>query len=62
MRLILAKDWVPYQKPTFVTPAFAAFISGHSTFSRAAAEVLTSMTGCPYFPGGMGEFMDPRAP
>ena len=42
---ILAKDWVPYQKPTFVTPAFPGFVSGHSTFSRAAAEVLTSMTG-----------------
>ena len=40
---ILAVDWVPYQLPTFVTPAFQGFISGHSTFSRAAAEVLTGV-------------------
>lgn len=49
----LAADWVPYQKKTFVTPAFPGYISGHSTFSRSAAEVLTAMTGSPYFPGGM---------
>src|SRR6185295_13461895 len=30
---VRAKSWVPYQKPTFVTPAFAGYISGHSTFS-----------------------------
>ena len=49
---ILAENWVPYQRATFVTPAFAGYISGHSTFSRAAAEVLTLMTGSPFFPGG----------
>jgi hypothetical protein len=38
---IRAVDWVPYQRPTFVTPSFAGYVSGHSTFSRAAAEVLT---------------------
>ncbi|PKQ43579.1 FG-GAP-like repeat-containing protein [Confluentibacter flavum] len=54
---ILAKDWWPYQRPSFVTPPFAGFISGHSTFSRAAAEVLTLITGDDYFPGGMGEFL-----
>jgi hypothetical protein len=47
---------VPYQKPTFVSPAFAGYVSGHSTFSRAAAEVLTSITGDPFFPGGMSEW------
>ncbi len=52
-------DWVPYQLPTFVTPAFAGYISGHSTFSRAAAEVLTGITGSPYFPGGLGEHTVP---
>lgn len=51
-----AKDWFPYQRRTFVTPAFPGFISGHSTFSRAAAEVLTLATGSPYFPGGLGTF------
>jgi hypothetical protein len=50
---IRAVDWVPYQLPTFVTPAFAGYVSGHSTFSRAAAEVLTAMTGSPYVPGGL---------
>ncbi|MEN8233918.1 MAG: vanadium-dependent haloperoxidase [Actinomycetota bacterium] len=53
---ILAVDWVPYQSPTFVTPSFAAYVSGHSTFSRASAEVLTALTGSPYFPGGFGEW------
>ncbi len=54
---ILAKDWWPYQRPTFVTPPFAGYVSGHSVFSRAAAEVLTLMTGDEYFPGGLGEFI-----
>lgn len=53
---IRAVDWVPYQSPTFVTPSFAAYVSGHSTFSRASAEVLTEMTGSEYFPGGLGEW------
>jgi hypothetical protein len=39
--------------PTFVTPAFAGYVSGHSTFSRAAAEVMTEFTGSSYFPGGL---------
>ena len=49
---ILATTWVPYQLPTFVTPAFPAYASGHSTFSRAAAEVLVGFTGSEFFPGG----------
>ncbi len=53
---ILAVDWVPYQLPTFVTPSFPGYISGHSTFSRAAAEVLTGFTGSEYFPGGMSGY------
>jgi hypothetical protein len=56
---ILATDWVPYQQPTFVTPAFAGYVSGHSTFSRAAAEVLTAITGSEYFPGGLTEWTIP---
>lgn len=38
-------DWQPYQSPTFVTPPFAEYVSGHSTFSRSAAEVLTAFAG-----------------
>ncbi len=54
---VLAEGWWPYQRPTFVTPPFAGYISGHSTFSRAAAEVMTLFTGDEYFPGGVGEFV-----
>src|SRR5262249_21360441 len=60
VRWVRAGLWVPYQKNTFVTPAFAAYTSGHSTFSRAAAEVLTRFTGSPWFPGGLGEFVAPK--
>jgi hypothetical protein len=42
-----------------VTPPFAGYVSGHSTYSRAAAELLTLFTGDPYFPGGMSEFRAP---
>jgi len=57
---ILAEDWWPYQRPTFVAPPFAAYISGHSTYSRTAAELLTLFTGDPYFPGGKSEFQAPQ--
>ena len=53
---ILGTHWWPYQRGTFVTPPFAGYVSGHSTFSRAAAEVLTMITGDSFFPGGMGAF------
>lgn len=52
---ILAQNWLPYQRDTFVTPAFAGYVSGHSCFSRAGAEVLSLFTGSPYFPGGLSE-------
>jgi hypothetical protein len=57
---IPAGEWWPYQRPTFITPPFAGYVSGHSTFSRAAAEVMTYLTGSPFFPGGMGEFDAPK--
>ena len=57
---ILAADWVPYQRSTFVTPAFAGYPSGHSTFSRAGAEVLTALTGSEYFPGGLYTWTLPK--
>jgi hypothetical protein len=53
---MLAENWWPYQRPTFVTPPFPGYISGHSTYSRAAAEVMTRLTGSEFFPGGMSEF------
>jgi hypothetical protein len=57
---LLAVDWVPYQRRTFVTPPFPGWVSGHSTYSRAGAEVLAAFTGSPYFPGGLGEYVVPR--
>lgn len=53
---VLGVDWWPYQRPTFVTPPFGGYTSGHSAYSRAAAKVLTELTGSPFFPGGLGEF------
>lgn len=57
---VRAVEWITYQRRTFVTPAFPGFISGHSTFSRAGAEVLAKLTGSPYFPGGLGEYVAPK--
>jgi hypothetical protein len=56
VKWIHAENWIPYQRKTFITPAFPGYVSGHSTFSRAAAEVLAAITGSPYFPGGLGSF------
>ena len=39
------ESWRPYQPGTFITPPFAEFSSGHSTFSSAGAEVLKRFTG-----------------
>ncbi|MEQ1934239.1 MAG: vanadium-dependent haloperoxidase [Fimbriimonadaceae bacterium] len=38
-------QWVPYQPGAFITPPFAEFVSGHSTFSAAGAEILKRFTG-----------------
>ncbi len=51
-----AVEWSPYQPSTFVSPAFPGYVSGHSTFSHSAAALLTSITGDPFFPGGLAEF------
>ncbi|MBV9645817.1 MAG: vanadium-dependent haloperoxidase, partial [Verrucomicrobia bacterium] len=42
-------DWIPYQPSTFPTPPFPEYISGHSTFSAAGAEVLRRWTGSDHF-------------
>ncbi len=57
VRWMLATAWVPYQLPTFVTPSFPGYVSGHSTFSRSAAEVLAAFTGSAYFPGGLASYV-----
>ncbi|GAA3674966.1 vanadium-dependent haloperoxidase [Nonomuraea antimicrobica] len=50
-RTVDGERWVPYQVPTFPTPPFAEYVSGHSTFSAAAAEVLKRFTGADSFGG-----------
>jgi PAP2 superfamily len=46
---IKGESWRPYQVPTFPTPPFPEFTSGHSGFSMAAAEVLKRFTGSDAF-------------
>ncbi|WP_297774506.1 DUF6851 domain-containing protein [uncultured Roseovarius sp.] len=49
---ILGQQWQPYQNVTFVTPPFPEFVSGHSTFSMAAARTLASYLGTDAFYDG----------
>ncbi|MFI7125026.1 vanadium-dependent haloperoxidase [Nonomuraea sp. NPDC050153] len=50
-RVIDGATWVPFQTTTFPTPPFPEYVSGHSTFSAAAAEVLKRFTGGDAFGG-----------
>lgn len=54
---IRVKEWMPFQRRTFVTPAFPGYVSGHSTYSRAGAEVLTRFTGSSFFPSGVKTYV-----
>jgi hypothetical protein len=42
-------EWLPYQLATFPTPPFPEYVSGHSTYSAAAARILTLWTGSDHF-------------
>jgi hypothetical protein len=42
-------QWIPYQEPTVVTPPFAEYTSGHSTFSAAASTVFNRFVGTDTF-------------
>lgn len=53
------EDWQPYQAATFVTPPFSEYISGHSTFSAAAARTLKLFTGSDVF--GYSASIEPGA-
>ncbi|MGL5082897.1 MAG: vanadium-dependent haloperoxidase [Microcoleaceae cyanobacterium] len=46
-------DWQPYQRVNAPTPPFPEYVSGHSTFSAAAAEVLKQFTGSDEFGGSI---------
>jgi hypothetical protein len=48
-KTIRGEDWLPYQRANFVTPAFPEYLSGHSTFSAAAAMLLKTATGSDTF-------------
>jgi hypothetical protein len=42
-------EWIPYQPATFPTPPFPDYVSGHSTFSAAAAQILRYWTNSDKF-------------
>jgi hypothetical protein len=42
---ILGQSWMPYQVPSFVTPPFSDFTSGHSGFSQSFANVMSAWFG-----------------
>jgi hypothetical protein len=46
-------QWSPYQEDRVITPEFQEYISGHSTFSRAASYILEKFTGSPDVPGNL---------
>jgi hypothetical protein len=46
---IPGEKWMPYNPGSNLTPAFPSYFSGHSTFSRASAEVLKLYTGSDFF-------------
>lgn len=48
-RVIAGESWRPYQPEWFPTPPFSEYVSGHSTFSAAGAEILKRFTGSDAF-------------
>ena len=46
---IAGESWKPFQVPSFPTPPFSEFTSGHSGFSMAAAVALRRFTGSDRF-------------
>lgn len=42
-------EWLPYQLATFPTPPFPEYVSGHSTYSAAAARILVLWAGSDHF-------------
>lgn len=52
IQTILGQEWQPYQNTTFVTPPFPGYTSGHSGFSRAAADTIAAYVGSDAFYDG----------
>ena len=46
---IQGSDWRPYQAASVVSPPFPEYLSGHSAFSAAGAEILRRFTGSDTF-------------
>jgi hypothetical protein len=46
---IPGNQWFPYSPPTFVTPPFPGYPSGHSTVSGACSKMLELFTGSDHF-------------
>jgi hypothetical protein len=42
---ILGENWIPWQRPANRSPPFPDFVSGHSTFSAAAATAIARVRG-----------------
>jgi hypothetical protein len=42
-------QWIPYEPASFPAPPFPDYVSGHSTYSAAAARVLELWTGSDHF-------------
>ncbi len=45
------KEWMPYQKPDFITAPFPEYVSVHSAFSKAAAYIINAYTKKESFDG-----------
>jgi hypothetical protein len=47
--LVDGGSWMPYQELRVVTPPFPEYVSGHSTFSAAGAQVIRTLVGSDSF-------------
>ncbi len=61
--LVKAENWHPYSPPSFITPPFPGYVSGHSAVSAASAKALELYTNSDYFGGSdtrhPGELTEP---
>jgi len=48
-RSIDGGTWMPFQREIVITPPFPEYVSGHSTFSAAAAQIFLRFTGSDNF-------------
>ncbi len=67
LRNIAGETWMPFQRPTGVTPPFPDHVSGHSTYSSASGDILRRFTGSDAFNHGVtvaarSLVIDPTAP